>query len=130
MTDATYPATFREMYVDARARLAVLCAKAKLASGADARYIDDLAGDWDNTLACRQEGDLASAALPEPTSEAYRFLSASIDDPRLDPGSPGADEDALLSWVDAFPDAVDHLGREWEYLVGGPGLAREETPGR
>ena len=119
MTDPTYPATFAEMYADARVRLAALCAKAKRAAGADVRYIDALAEDWDKSLACRQEGAFAAAPLPEPTAEAYRYLSGVIDDPRFEPGGPDSDEDGLLSWVDAFPDAVDHLGREWEEYAAG-----------
>jgi hypothetical protein len=51
--------------------------------------------------------------MPEEALAAYKFLSESVSSWQLNPDNPEVDEDALLRWVDAFPDAIVDLGESW-----------------
>jgi hypothetical protein len=113
MADAGTPMTFSEMYSDTRTRLVILCRNARRMPDADKSYIDALISDWDKILAEHEAMPAAQSPMPEEALAAYKFLSESVSSWQLDPDNPDVDEDALLSWVDAFPDAIVDLGESW-----------------
>jgi hypothetical protein len=77
-----------------------LASRAHEAAGDDSEYVEMLARSWDERLA-----ELAHAAAPSAITEdvwrALESLTATI--------SGELTSDALIEWVDAFPDAVVSL---------------------
>ena len=103
--DKPLPSTPREMFAAARSDLSalldrVLCDLAVSPHGA--RYAVDLAKSWDGTLA-EHEAAASDGPLSRGAASVYARLARTIADPRMP-------SDALLDWLDAFPDAVVDLG--------------------
>lgn len=84
----------------ARLLYSELVDKALTAEGADVDYLRTVAHDSDARLdgLMRYRSDVT---LPEHAQATFEFLRRSILDP--------ADSDALMRWVETFPDAVADL---------------------
>jgi hypothetical protein len=106
MLKAEPPANFREMFGAAKVALCSLIGVALTISSADRRYIEEAADFYDARLSGCEKAS-SERPLPPEALAAYQFLTEVI-------ASPALDDDALLAWVDAFPEAVIELGRHWD----------------
>jgi hypothetical protein len=106
MSQTAPPTTFREMYASARLALCSLVSVAQTVASIDQRYLSDLSRAWDDRLAaCEKEA--SERPLPPEAAAAYAYLASTI-------ASEALDDDALAAWLDAFPEAVVDLGRNWD----------------
>jgi hypothetical protein len=94
------PLTRQTALEAARLLYAELVVEALKVEGADAEYLIATAGDWDRRMAAlvRYRSDVT---LPDHTRDAFEFLRKSILNP--------IDDDALVRWVETFPDSVAEL---------------------
>ena len=67
---------------------------------ADRAYIADTARHWEDRL--RELMLRSDATVSDETGEAFAYLARVVTSPQLD-------DDAVLTWVDAYPEAVANL---------------------
>ncbi|HSW42632.1 MAG TPA: hypothetical protein VLM76_09005 [Patescibacteria group bacterium] len=106
----------------ARVELYRLSTRAQGVAGPAREYVQRLAESWDERLA-----DLAQIASRTAVSDdVWRVLdrlTATVNDPTLT-------SDALIEWVDAYPEAIADLFAVAEARLDGPDAAIEMEPAR
>jgi hypothetical protein len=95
------PSMTRQTALDtARVLYSGLVHRALEIEGRDVGYLAETANYWEDRL--RHLMLRSDVTLPEETNEAFSYLTSVVTNPRLD-------QDALLRWIDAYPEAVVDL---------------------
>jgi hypothetical protein len=98
----TRPVLTRTSAIDAARQIyQTLVERALRRPGADQAYILELHEVWDDRLASLADVGRFDTSLPDHTQRRFDFLNASVN--------VVLDDDALLRWLDAFPEAMAEL---------------------
>ena len=98
----TRPALTRKSAIDtARQTYQTLVERALRCNGADVEYVLALRKTWDDRLAALADIGRFDTSLPDHTQRRFDFLQGAVN--------VVLDDDALLRWLDAFPEAIAEL---------------------
>lgn len=98
----TRPVLTRKSAIDtARQTYQALVDRALRVEGADREYVLGLGAVWDDRLASLSDIGRFDTSLPDHTQRRFDFLTGAVN--------VHLDDDALLRWLDAFPEAMAEL---------------------